>query len=409
MARYFFGNYVLDVDERRLLRGNEEIRLRGKLFDTLRLLVENAGKLVRKDAFMESVWPDSVVEDNNLDYCISQLRKLLDPAKYIETVPRHGYRFTAPVSKVASSAASPAIGVGNQPASLPRQEIRFSVTEDGVRLAWASIGEGPPLVKASNWLTHLDFEWGSPIWQHWWTELSKHHRVIRYDERGNGMSQRDVPEVSFETWVRDLETVVDAAGLDRFSLLGISRGGAIAVAYAARHPERVSKLILYGAFPVGLYHYGSAEEIEARQALISLTRLGWGHHHPAFCRLFTNRFIPNSTPVHENWFDDLQRVSTSGENAARLLDVDSGIDVRPLLPQLRVPTLILHCDRDQVIVPERGRDLAARIPNARYVSLPSANHLLLADEPAWEMLLQEFSAFMGWREAAAQPMNEVSA
>ena len=278
-----------------------------------------------------------------------------------------------------------------------------------MRLAWASIGEGPPLVKASNWLTHLDFEWGSPIWQHWWTELSKHHRVIRYDERGNGMSQRDVPEVSFETWVRDLETVVDAAGLDRFSLLGISRGGAIAVAYAARHPERVSKLILYGAFPVGLYHYGSAEEIEARQALISLTRLGWGHHHPAFCRLFTNRFIPNSTPVHENWFDDLQRVSTSGENAARLLDVDSGIDVRPLLPQLRVPTLILHCDRDQVIVPERGRDLAARIPNARYVSLPSANHLLLADEPAWEMLLQEFSAFMGWREAAAQPMNEVSA
>ena len=409
MARYFFGNYVLDVDERRLLRGNEEIRLRGKLFDTLRLLVENAGKLVRKDAFMESVWPDSVVEDNNLDYCISQLRKLLDPAKYIETVPRHGYRFTAPVRKVASSAASPAIGAGNQPASLPRQEIRFSVTEDGVRLAWASIGEGPPLVKASNWLTHLDFEWGSPIWQHWWTELSKHHRVIRYDERGNGMSQRDVPEVSFETWVRDLETVVDAAGLDRFSLLGISRGGAIAVAYAARHPERVSKLILYGAFPVGLYHYGSAEEIEARQALISLTRLGWGHHHPAFCRLFTNRFIPNSTPVHENWFDDLQRVSTSGENAARLLDVDSGIDVRPLLPQLRVPTLILHCDRDQVIVPERGRDLAARIPNARYVSLPSANHLLLADEPAWEMLLQEFSAFMGWREAAAQPMKEVSA
>ena len=409
MARYFFGNCVLDVDERRLLRDNEEIRLRGKLFDTLRLLVENAGKLVRKDAFMESVWPDSVVEDNNLDYCISQLRKLLDPSKYIETVQRHGYRFTAPVKKVASSAASPAVGAGNQPASLLRQEIRFSVTEDGVRLAWASIGEGPPLVKASNWLTHLDFEWGSPIWQHWWTELSKHHRVIRYDERGNGMSQRDVPEVSFETWVRDLETVVDAAGLDRFSLLGISRGGAIAVAYAARHPERVSKLILYGAFPVGLYHYGSAEEIEARQALISLTRLGWGHHHPAFCRLFTNRFIPNSTPVHENWFDDLQRVSTSGENAARLLDVDSGIDVRPLLPQLRVPTLILHCDRDQVIVPERGRDLAARIPNARYVSLPSANHLLLADEPAWEMLLQEFSAFMGWREAAAQPMKEVSA
>ncbi len=410
MSKYLFGNYVLDVDERKLLRDNREIRLRGKLFDTLCVLVENAGKLVRKDAFMESVWPDSVVEENNLDYCISQLRKLLHPAKYIETVPRHGYRFVAPVRNVVGSAASQAVAAGGQPITpLPRQDIRFSVTEDGVRLAWASIGDGPPLVKASNWLTHLDFEWGSPIWQHWWTELSKHHRLIRYDERGNGMSQRDVPDVSFDTWVHDLETVVDAAGLDRFSLLGISRGGAIAIAYAVRHPERVSKLVLYGAFPVGLYHYGSPEEIEARRALISLTRLGWGLHHPAFCRMFTNRFIPNATPVHEMWFDDLQRVSTSAENAARLIEVDLNIDVRSFLRQVQVPTLVVHCDRDQVVSPEHGRQLAAEIPNARYASLPSANHLLLAEEPAWEILLQEFSAFMGWREESAAQTAEIAA
>ena len=407
MSRYLFDDYVLDVDERRLLRNDGEIRLRGKLFDTLRVLVENAGKLVRKDAFMESVWPDSVVEDNNLDYCISQLRKLLHPSKYIETVPRHGYRFVAPVRTVLRSAATQA--VGSESIAPPRQHIRFSLTEDGVRLAWASTGDGPPLVKASNWLTHLDFEWGSPIWQHWWTELSKHHRLIRYDERGNGMSQRDVPHVSFDTWVRDLETVVDAAGLDRFSLLGISRGGAIAIAYTVKHPERVSKLVLYGAFPMGLYHFGSPEELEARGALISLTRLGWGLHHPAFCRMFTNRFMPNSTPVHENWFDDLQRVSTSAENAARLIDVDSGIDVRPLLRQVRVPTLVMHCDRDQVVSAERGRQLAAEIPNARYVSLPSANHLLLAEEPAWKMLLQEFSSFMGWREEASAPVQKIAA
>jgi pimeloyl-ACP methyl ester carboxylesterase/DNA-binding winged helix-turn-helix (wHTH) protein len=408
MAKYFFGNYFLDVDERRLLRDNEELRLRGKLFDTLRVLVENAGKLVRKDAFMESVWPDSVVEDNNLDYCISQLRKLFHPEKYIETVPRHGYRFVAPVRNIVS-ASSRAVPAGGQPITpLPRQDVRFSVTEDGVRLAWASTGDGPPLVKASNWLTHLDFEWGSPIWQHWWTELSKHHRLIRYDERGNGMSQRDVPHVSFDTWVRDLETVVDAAGLDRFSLLGISRGGAIAIAYTVKHPERVNKLVLYGAFPMGLYHYGSPEELEARRALISLTRLGWGHHDTAFCRMFTNRFMPNSTPVHENWFDDLQRVSTSAENAARLMDVDSGIDVRGLLRQVQVPTLVLHCDRDKVVSPEHGRQLAAEIPNARYASIPSANHLLLAEEPAWEILLQEFSAFMGWPKASAAQTAEVA-
>ena len=193
-----------------------------------------------------------------------------------------------------------------------------------MRLAWASIGNGPPLVKASNWLTHLDFEWGSPIWQHWWTELSKHHRVIRYDERGNGMSQRDVSDVSFDTWVRDLETVVDAAGLDRFSLLGISRGGAIAIAYAMKHPERVRKLVLYGAFPVGLNHYGSPKELEARRALISLTRLGWGLHHPAFCRMFTNRFMPNATPVRRRTSDrppypdcDLMPPSSGPERSAR--------------------------------------------------------------------------------------------
>jgi pimeloyl-ACP methyl ester carboxylesterase/DNA-binding winged helix-turn-helix (wHTH) protein len=400
MAQYIFDNYRLDLDERRLLRDNEEVCLRGKLFDTLRVLAENAGKLVRKDAFMESVWPDSIVEDNNLDYCISQLRKLFYPAKYIETVPRHGYRFVAPVKNVVtSSAASQAVARGDQFITpLPRQDIRFSVTEDGVRLAWASIGDGSPLVKASNWLTHLDFEWGSPIWQHWWTELSKHHRVIRYDERGNGMSQRDVPDVSFDTWVRDLETVVDAAGLERFSLLGISRGGAIAIAYAVKHPERVNKLVLYGAFPAGIFRHGSAEEIEARRALISLTRLGWGFHQPAFCRMFTNRFMPNATPIHEKWFDDLQRMSTSAENAARLMEIDSNIDVRGLLRQVQVPTLVVHCDRDHVVSTEHGRQLAAGIPSARYVSLPSANHLLLAEEIAWEILLQEFSAFLGWQE-----------
>lgn len=409
MSKYLFGNYVLDVDERRLLRDNEDLRLRGKVFDTLRLLVENAGKLVRKDAFMESAWPDSVVEENNLDYCISQLRKLLHPEKYIETVPRHGYRFVAAVRNVERSAAFQVVPPrGPSINALPRQDIRFSVTEDGVRLAWASTGEGPPLVKASNWLTHLDFEWGSPIWQHWWTELSKHHRVIRYDERGNGMSQRDVPEVSFDTWVRDLETVVDAAGLDRFSLLGISRGGPIAIAYAVKHPERVSKLVLYGAFPAGLNHYGTPEELEARHALISLTRLGWGHHNPAFCRMFTNRFMPNSTPVHEKWFDDLQRVSTSAENAARLIEIDLNIDVRRSLRRVRAPTLVMHCDRDHVVSPEHGCHLAAEIPNARYVSLPSNNHLLLAEEQAWEILLQEFSAFMGWREETAAPVGETA-
>ena len=247
---YRFGPFHLDVRERRLSRGSEVIPLRLKVFDTLLVLVENAGRLVTKQELLDAVWPETTVEENNLNHNVSVLRKALGEKatsqQYIETVPRVGYRFAAPV-EAALSQAGPAAGSAAQ----ARQEIRYCTTSDGVRLAYATSGSGPPLVKASNWLTHLDFEWGSPIWRHWYTALSLHHRLVRYDERGNGMSQRDVPEVSFDTWVRDLETVVDAAGLDRFPLLGISRGGPIAIAYAVRHPERVTHLVLYGAFASG--------------------------------------------------------------------------------------------------------------------------------------------------------------
>ena len=398
MPRYQFGPFQLDTAEHRLLRNGVEVQLQLKVFETLCVLVENAGRLLKKDDLLRKVWPDTVVEENNLNKNVSLLRKALgentNGQSYIETVPRVGYRFVAPVKDIAAAAAVTEVAATRE--SAPRQDIRFSLAADGVRIAWASIGNGPPLVKASNWLTHLDYEWESPIWRHWWSELSNHHRVIRYDERGNGMSQRDVSEVSFDTWVRDLETVVDAAKLDRFTLLGISRGGAIAVAYAVKHPERVNKLILYGAYPMGLNHYGTARELEERRALVSLTRLGWGVHNPTFCRMFTQRFIPNGTPVHENWIDDLQRMSTSAENAARLLETAANIDVRRLLQKIQLPTLVVHCDCDQVVSSEHGRRMAAEIPDARYVSLPSANHLLLAEEPAWRIFVQELGAFLGW-------------
>jgi pimeloyl-ACP methyl ester carboxylesterase len=306
-------------------------------------------------------------------------------------VPRVGYRFVATVDAVVPRAAAAVAA-----AAKARQEIRYCTTADGVRLAYATTGTGPPLVKASNWLTHLDFEWGSPIWRHWYAALSQHHCLVRYDERGNGMSQREIDDVNFDTWVRDLGTVVDAAGLDRFPLLGISRGGPIAIAYAVKHPERVTHLVLYGAFAAGLNHVGKPPEREARRALASLIRLGWGLNNPAFCRTFTCRFIPEATPEHERWLDELQRVSTSPENAARLMERDDDIDVRPLLSQVTTPTLVIHCDRDSAVPAETGRLLAAEIPGARYVSLPSANHLMLEEEPAWSLFLEELGPFLNW-------------
>jgi DNA-binding winged helix-turn-helix (wHTH) protein/esterase/lipase len=394
-SAYRFGPFHLDVRERRLSRGGEVIPLRLKVFDTLLVLVENAGRLVTKQELLDTVWPETTVEENNLNHNVSVLRKALGEKatgqQYIETVPRVGYRFAAPVD-----AAIPETGASAAATAKARQEIRYCTTSDDVRLAYATTGNGPPLVKASNWLTHLDFEWGSPIWRHWYTALSHHHRLVRYDERGNGMSQRDVPDVSFDTWVRDLETVVDAAGLDRFPLLGISRGGPIAIAYAVKHPERVTQLVLYGAFAAGLKHDGTPRDLEARRALASLLRLGWGLNNPAFCRTFTCRFIPEATPEHEQWFDELQRVSTSPENAARLMERDDDIDVRPLLSQVKTPTLVIHCDRDHAVPPEKGRLLAAGIAGARYVSLPSANHLMLENEPAWSLFLEELGLFLNW-------------
>ena len=398
-GEYRFGPFHLDVRERRLCRESKVIPLRVKVFDTLRALVERAGSLVTKQELIDAVWPDTAVEENNLTYTISVLRKALGEnatgQQYIQTVARVGYRFVAPVERTLEAAVPGVV----RPARA-RQEIRYCTTNDGVRLAYASIGSGPPLVKASNWLTHLDLEWNSARWRHWWEDLSARHRVIRYDERGNGMSQRDVSNVAFETWVQDLETVVDAAGLERFALLGISRGGSIALAYAVKHPERVSHLVLYGAFSAGRKHSGTPEELEARRALASLVRLGWGVQHPAFCRLFTSRFIPNAKPEHGQWFDELQRVSTSAENAARLMEIDDEIDVRPLLRAVRTPTLVVHCDRDQVVPPENGRFLAARIPGARYVSLPSANHLVLEEEPAWRIFLDELAHFLNWEQSS---------
>jgi DNA-binding winged helix-turn-helix (wHTH) protein/pimeloyl-ACP methyl ester carboxylesterase len=395
LGTYRFGPFSLDVRERRLARASEVIPLRGKVFDMLSVLVENSGRLLTKQELLDAVWPETAVEENNLNHNVSVLRKVLGEKatgqKYIETVPKVGYRFTAPV-EITASPARPA----TSPAAKERQEVRYCTTWDGVRLAYASIGSGPPLVKASNWLTHLDLEWDSPIWRHWWSALSVHHRVVRYDERGNGMSQRDVPDVSFDTWIHDLETVVDAAGLDRFSLLGISRGGPIALAYAAKHPERVSHLVLYGAFAAGLNHVGTPHEKEERHALTSLVRHGWGLKNPAFCKMFTCRFFPEATPEHEEWFDELQRVSTSPENAAKLMERDDEIDVRPLMRRVCVPTVVMHCDRDQAVPPICGQQLAAEIPGARYVSLPSANHLILEAEPAWPLFLEELGQFLNW-------------
>jgi pimeloyl-ACP methyl ester carboxylesterase/DNA-binding winged helix-turn-helix (wHTH) protein len=405
-SRYEFAGFELDVAERRLLRGGTEVDLAPKAFDTLRLLVENAGHLMTKEELLRQLWPDAVVEENNLNKNISILRKVLGQTAgseaYIETVPRAGYRFAATVKQLSAPPVPLARSGMRQAASSPRQEIRFCTTQDAVRIAYARVGSGYPLVKAANWLNHLDYEWESPLWQHWINELTQHHTFIRHDERGNGLSDWEVADISFEAWVHDLEAVVEASGVERFALFGLSQGGAVAIDYTARHPERVSHLILCGAYSRGFNHRGHPESLAARHALETLVRLDWGKSNPAFSAMFTGLYISeNASLEHQRWLNDLQRVSTTSENAARIMEACDRINVRHLLPTLSVPTLVFHCDRDRAVPPEEGRIMAAEIPNAKFVPLSSPNHLLLAEEPAWQVFLEELGRFLGWKTARA--------
>jgi serine/threonine protein kinase/pimeloyl-ACP methyl ester carboxylesterase/tetratricopeptide (TPR) repeat protein len=256
-------------------------------------------------------------------------------------------------------------------------------------------------VKAANWLSHLEFDWRSPVWRHLLAEFARDHMFIRYDERGNGLSDWNVADLSFDAWVEDLESVVEAAGVDRFPLLGISQGGAVAIAYAVRHPQRVSHLILYGAYARGWAKRDSADEIEQRQAQLTLVRLGWGKDNPAFRQLWTTLYAPDATPEQAQSFNDLQRISTSPENAVKLLNVMGNIDVVDLLPRVKVPTLVLHC-RDESGVPfEEGRKLAGSILGARFVPIEGRNHLLLEGDQSWGTFVKEIRRFLGTEETSA--------
>ena len=276
------------------------------------------------------------------------------------------------------------------------QKIRYVRTADGMQLAWAEAGTGPAIIKAANWLTHLEYEWESPVWRHWIRFFSDHYRYIRYDERGCGMTDRNVGDLSLERWVGDVEDIVAAANLSEpFTMLGISQGGAICVAYAVKHPERVSKLVLYGGYARGPFRRGDPDRASFYQAMIDLVRLEWGSDNPTFRQVFTSRFIPGGTDEQLNWYNDLCRRTLTGDVAVKLLESRAMIDVTDLLPQVRVPTLVLHARGDAVVPITEGHILAAGIPGAQFVELDSDNHVLLDHEPAWKRFCDEVLEFTG--------------
>lgn len=284
---------------------------------------------------------------------------------------------------------------GATPAVLPTQDVRFCHASDSVRLAYAVQGSGPPLVKAANWLSHLEYDWESMLWRHWLLALTSRYRLLRYDERGCGLSDWNTTSFTIETWIDDLATVVDAARFERFPLLGVSQGAAVAVEYAARHPERVSALVLYGGYVHGrVARARTDEELRLARLMPELAELGWGRDEPTFRQVFTARFMPEGTREQWDEFNELQRRTTSPTNAARFMRGFGVIDVTDAAQRVACPTLVVHVRGDLGPPLAEGRLLASMIPGSRFVSLEGHNHLMLATEPAWPRFVDEMNRFL---------------
>lgn len=386
---YTFGPFRLEAAERRLLRDGQPVPVAGKTFELLELLVDGAGALQKQQTLMDRLWPDVVVEQNNLQYHVSLLRRALGdvPGVEIQTVRGQGYRLVAEVRSAQQSSAAP-------PAPMKLQQTRFCKAHDGTRIAYASLGEGAPFVKAANWLSHLEVDWQGPVWRHWLEFLSRDRCLVRYDARGNGLSDWQPRSITFEDFIEDLASVFDAAGIARAPVLGISQGASVAASYAARHPERVSALVLVNGCARGWRVKQNPRLTERFEALMVLMRQGWGGEHAVFRQLFTTSFLPHATPDQNAWFNALQRETASPENAARILSALGDVDVREELARVKVPTIVLHCRGDTVVPFKDGLELASLIDGARFVPLESDGHLLLDSEAAWDRFTREVTGFL---------------
>jgi DNA-binding winged helix-turn-helix (wHTH) protein/pimeloyl-ACP methyl ester carboxylesterase len=390
--RFLFGDYVLDLERRELRRGDDLVEVEPQVFDLLAYLVAHRDRVASKDDLLAAVWHGRIVSESTLTSRITAARHAIgdsgEQQRFIRTVSRRGFRFVGEVSE--QPPAAPAA----KPDHAPAQEVSFCRTAEGINLAVAVCGHGLPVVKTANWMNHVEFDWQSPVWSPLLRRLAQQFRLIRYDERGTGLSDWEVADISFETFVRDLETVVDALRLDRFAIFGNAQGAAVAIVYAVRHPERVSRLVLSGGYAQGWRARGNPAEIEGRKALLKLIEVGWGQDNPAFRQVFTSLMIPGGTLEQAQWVNDLQRVSTSPKNAARLLQVFGEIDVTQFLPRVTAPTLVLHSRGDSPCPFEQGLMLARGIPNARFVALESRNNVILSHEPAWGRSADEICAFL---------------
>ncbi|MFN0045293.1 MAG: alpha/beta fold hydrolase [Sphingorhabdus sp.] len=317
-------------------------------------------------------------------------------ARRLDEAARNGRYSDAERKRFAAAALSLGNDFPAEVQPVAHQKIQYCFAQDGTRIAYAVTGSGPVMVKTANWLNHLELDWGSPLWGRMVGGLSENFQLVRYDERANGLSDWDVNDLSFETLVSDLEAVVDSLGLKRFPLFGLSQGAAVSIEYAARHPDRVSHLILLGCYSSGWRHWADAEDAAEREAVMTLVKNGWGKDSPLYRQIFSESFTPSATPAELEWFNDFQRQTVSPSNAVAFLEIFSRLDVRHRLPDLNVPTLIFHARGDKRVGMEHAIELASTIKGASLVTLDTDNHILRAQEPAMEVVLERIREFLGF-------------
>ena len=391
---YRIGDYELDISRVELREKGEQLPIPPLVFKVLKYLIEHRDRVVPKGELLDELWGHRFVSESALTTRVKVARKLLgddgQSQRMIRTVHGRGYQFVGPLEDTVEAE------VVSQ--RVPPVAVQFAAARGGVRLAIGSTGSGPPLLKVANWMTHVNKDADSPIWGHWVRDLSLHHQFIRYDARGCGLSGRDLAGIALndlDLWVEDIECVADLLGLERFALMGLSQGGPAAIAFAARHPNRVSHLILHGTYAQGMNKRGDPRQVAQASLQVALAKFGWASEDSRFLELFTKQFIPDGGQRERSWLNELQKTSCTGQTAAQLEAAMHDADVRELAGSLSVPALVTHCIDDVGAPFEQGRLLASLIPNATFLPLQCANHILLERDAAWPEFVAAVDQFTG--------------
>ncbi len=384
-----FRTCTLDLDRRQLHRDGAEVHVEPQVFDLLSFMAQSGGAVVSKEALVDAVWNGLAVSDATIAARISAARAAVgDSGKeqgVLRTIPRRGLAFVAELQDTT---------VPTSRTALPAPEVQYALSRDGTAIAWCATGTGPPLLRIGHWLSHLEMDAGGLIWGPLIARLSQDRRLVRYDLRGTGLSDRDAPLTGIEDFTDDLLAVADAAGLDCFDLFAASQAVPVAIRFAAQNPGRVRRMVLIGGYVEGRVFRPTAPGSVDEDTMLAMIRAGWGKAGSPFIKAFTTVFAPDATPEQRDELAEMQLSTASPETAVTLRGVIDRFDVRADLQKVKAPALIFHATGDAIHPISQGQKLAAHLKDARFVRLEGGNHVLLPQEKAWHLVMDRTDAFL---------------